>query len=70
MFAPGGTHGAEVVHQLGGHWVTQLDLAIQRLLPEVLDQVHEALELRGGAQKVHVALLLDAAVFDLTVASE
>lgn len=64
------THRAEAFHQLRGDRVAKFDLAVQRLLPEVVDQLHQALKLCGGAQQVHVTLPLDPAVFHLTVTSE
>lgn len=64
------THCAEALNQRWGDRIAKLGLAIQRLLPEIINQLHEALELGGGAKQVHVALLLNAAVFHLPVSSE
>lgn len=70
LISPTVTHSAEAINQLRGDWVTKLDLSIQRLLPEVADQLHQALKLCSGTQQVHAALFLDPAVFHFTITSE
>ena len=60
-------HLAESLHHLSGHRVAQFDLAVQRNLPEVIHQLHQALKLSGGPQHVPGALFLDTAVLHLTI---
>lgn len=64
---PGGsaTHHVVALQELGGHGVAQFHLPIECVLLVVADQLHEALEVGGGAQHEVPAVSVDATVLHL-----
>lgn len=65
----GATYGSNAPDDIFIDGVLELDLAVQRMLLIIADQLNQALKL-GRADQEQATLLLDAAVLDLVLGPE